>query len=84
MWSLLGPEGPGINALARGAVSHSKAVKQALHDALVNAEAEVMEFDIISGLIVAAGDFTWPDTAPPPTAQAIELPSWVSRDRTAA
>ena len=84
VWSLLGPEGPGITALAQGTSSHSQSVKQALHDALVAAEAEVTEFDIISGLRVVAGDFIWPDTAPPPTAQAIELPSWVSRDRTAA
>lgn len=80
VWSLLGPEGPGINALARGAGSHSQAVKQALHDALVNAEAEVMEFDIISGLIVAAGDFIWPETAPPPTAQIIRHPDWARHD----
>lgn len=79
VWSLLGPEGPGIQALAKGANLHGQSVKQAIHDALIAAEAEVTEFDIISGLSVIAGDFIWPDTAPPPTPQTIELPSWGSR-----
>lgn len=84
VWSLIGPEGPGIIDFARGAKPHTREVKQALHDALVEAEAEIREFDVFSGLRGELTEFPWRDTEAAAPLEPVSYPDWVGEQRMTA
>lgn len=81
VWSLIGPEGPGIIDFARGAKRHPREVKQALHDALVEAEAEFRDFDVFSGLRGELTEFVWRNTEAAAPLETVSHPDWVGEQR---